>query len=121
MDTEKYGYSELSNEINLWTGGFAYRTAAYGENMEADKFSPKLMVKSKALQEKLPQMMDLFHQIIGKSVFSDRKRLQEVVRESKAKWDNNVFRRGQEIVAARVLSYVSPGAHYNEAGLLSFY
>ncbi|SHI53371.1 insulinase family protein [Propionispora hippei] len=121
MDTEKYGYSELSNEINLWTGGFAYRTAAYGENTEADKFSPKLMVKSKALQEKLPQMMDLFHQIIGKSVFSDRKRLQEVIRESKAKWDNNVFRRGQEIVAARVLSYVSPGAHYNEAGLLSFY
>ncbi|WP_425058678.1 hypothetical protein SCACP_33340 [Sporomusa carbonis] len=121
VDTDKYSYTELVKEINLHTGGFAYDVFSYSENGDDHTFYPLFRVKAKALVGKLPEMFALLGQITGGSLFTDQSRLKELIRETKANWDTALFRRGQQVVAGRVLSYVSPAAKYNEIGLLTYY
>ena len=121
ISTEKYHYAELSNEINIHTGGIGCDVSVYNENHNNEQYLPKLVVKGKALVEKLPQLFSLFEQIIAYSHFDNCKRIQEIVQEVKSNWDMNLFRRGQQLVTNRVLSYFSPIAQYNEMGMLAFY
>jgi len=119
--TEQYDYAELSNEININTGGIGFDVAVYTENSNDEKYLPKFMVKGKSLVGKLPQLFKLFRQIIAHSRFDNSKRIQEIVQETKSNWDMNLFRRGQQLATNRVLSYFSPIAQYNEIGMLLFY
>jgi len=119
--TQQYDYAELSNEININTGGIGFDVAVYTENGNDEKYLPKFIVKGKSLIGKLPQLFILFEQIIAQSRFDNNKRMQEIVQEIKSNWDMNLFRRGQQLATNRVLSYFSPIAQYNEVGMLHFY
>ncbi|MDF2569441.1 MAG: Peptidase associated, partial [Sporomusa sp.] len=121
VDTQKYPYTELAKEINIHTGGFAYDVFAYSENGDDQTFTPMFRVKAKALVSKLPEMFGLLGDVTGGSLFGDNNRLKELIRETKAAWDTALFRRGQQVVASRLLSYISPVAKYNEVGLLTYY
>lgn len=121
VDAGDYRYADLANEVNIHTGGISYSLNVYSQHDDDQIFAPQFVIKSKALVEKLPQLAELLAVIAADSRFADRQRLWELVKEMKAKWDNGLFRRGQEVAAARALSYLSPSAHYNETGLLTFY
>ncbi len=121
VDTQKYTYTELSNEINIHTGGISYDIATYTENGSDNQYNPKLRIKAKTLADKLPEMFSLLGQIVSYSKFSDKKRIQDIIRQVKSCWEMNILRNGQQITASRVLSYFSPSAVYNEIGMLSFY
>ena len=119
--TQDYSYAELSNEVNIHTGGIGFDVTVFTENENDETYLPKFVVKGKSLVEKIPKLFGLFEQIIAHSQFSDSKRMQELVQEIKSNWDMNLFRRGQQIATNRVLSYFSPIAKYNEIGMLQFY
>lgn len=119
--TEEYDYAELSNEVNIHTGGIACDVTVYTENENDETYLPKFVVKGKALASKLPNLFKLFEQITVRSNFSNSKRIHELVQEIKSNWDMNLFRRGQQLATNRVLSYFSPVAKYNEIGILQFY
>lgn len=121
LSTDKYEYTELANEINLYTGGISYAVTVFTEKDKVKKFYPKFIVKSKALSGRLPELFSLLAEIIMHSRFDQDKRMQELLKEIKAKWDVSLFRRGQELAIGRALSYFSPSAAYSETGLLSFY
>lgn len=121
VDTDQYDYAALSTEINLHTGGFSFDAAAFSSAADDTVYHPKLRIKAKALLSKLPAMLNLLSQIAGHSQFTDIRRLGELVRELKSSWDNNLFRRGQQVAAARTLGYFSPAVRFSEAGLLSFH
>ncbi len=121
VDTRKFPYTELAKEINIHTGGFTYDVLAYSENGDDETYSPMFRVKAKALVSKLPDMFALLGDVTGSSLFTDTNRLKELIRETKAAWDTALFRRGQQVVASRLLSYVSPVAKFNEAGQLTYY
>lgn len=121
VSTSKQDYTELSNEINIQTGGIQFDVSAYSQSRTDEEFSPKLLVESKALVEKLPQMVELVTEIITNSRYNDNKRLKELVQETKATWENSISGYGQAFVSNRVLSYFSPVASYTEYGMLSFY
>jgi Zn-dependent M16 (insulinase) family peptidase len=121
VDTAKLPYTELAKEINIHTGGFAYDVFAFSENADDETFTPMFRVKAKALVSKLPEMFGLLGDVTGGSLFNDGSRLKELIRETKAAWDTALFRRGQQVVASRLLSYLSPVAKYNEVGLLTYY
>ncbi|QDR82144.1 insulinase family protein [Sporomusa termitida] len=121
VDTARLPYTELAKEINIHTGGFAYDVFAFSENADDETFTPMFRVKAKALVSKLPEMFGLLGDVAGSSLFNDSGRLKELIRETKAAWDTALFRRGQQVVASRLLSYVSPVAKYNETGLLTYY
>ncbi|BBB91480.1 MAG TPA: insulinase family protein [Methylomusa anaerophila] len=121
VDTSKYNYTELSKEINIHTGGFCYNLAAFSENGDDQTYHPKFIIKGKALVDKLPQMFELMGLVAGGSLFDKQERVKELILEVKAGWDTALFKRGQQVVASRVLSYFSPAAKFNEIGQFTFY
>lgn len=121
VDTEKYSYADLAKEINIHTGGFNYDVLAYSSATDYESYTPMFRIKAKALVTKLPEMFSLIGDITGGSLFTDTGRLKELIREVKAMWDTAIFRRGQQVVASRLLSYVSPVAKFNETGQLTYY
>lgn len=121
IGTEKHDYAELSNLINIHTGGFSAGAIAYPERGNDEIYYPKMVLKTKALVNKLPELMELLGEIIGRSKFSDAKRMQELVYETKARSESIILELGQSVATSRVLSFCSPMAKYNETGILSFY
>lgn len=116
-----YDYTELSNEVNIHTGGITNDVEVYSQYDNDEIYRPKFVIKTKALVEKLSQLSGLLRQIIGQSRFDDTRRMEELVREIKSRWDVNLFSRGQALAVNRALSYFSSSAQYREAGMLAFY
>ncbi|KYH34882.1 peptidase M16C associated [Clostridium tepidiprofundi DSM 19306] len=122
ISTEKSHYSELSNEININTGGIQFTSSAFGDVKYTDKFYPKFIVKSKVLPNKIPQLMNLLHEIISTSNFDDKKRIKEIIQQMKSREEMKIFERGHIVAANRVMSYFSHAGRYmDELNGLGFY
>ncbi|MDU2065273.1 MAG: insulinase family protein [Sporomusaceae bacterium] len=121
VSTEKYSYGELSNELNIHTGGVSFASIVFSEKDDDRILYPKFKVKAKALVSKLGELMGLLGEILGHSSFEDRKRLKELIGELKAKMAAVILERGQLISSSRALSYISPVSQFREKGYLSFY
>ena len=122
ISTEKSHYSELSNEININTGGIQFTSSAFGDIKYKDKFYPKFIVKSKVLSNKIPQLMNLLHQIISTSKFEDKQRIKEIIQQMKSREEMKIFERGHIVAANRVMSYFSNvGRYMDELNGLYFY
>ncbi|MGV8981165.1 insulinase family protein [Clostridium sp.] len=114
VSTQNTNYSDLSNEINIHTGGIHFTTEIYGDNKNFEKYSPKLVVKTKALVPKLPKLFDLMAEIINTTVFDDKKRLKELIQQLKSRQEMKILDRGHMAAAGRLTSYFSPASAYIE-------
>jgi Zn-dependent M16 (insulinase) family peptidase len=122
VSTKRYPYAELSNQILINTGGIHFTAETFGHKDDDARHFPKLLVKSKALVRKLPELCDLIGEIIGGTRFDEQRRFREIIQESKSRFEMAVYDRGHFISAGRLLSYFSPQAAYAEAlGGISFF
>lgn len=122
VSTEQYSYEELSNEIDLYTGGFTYSAETFADRHDEQQFLPKLVVKSKALVDKLPKLFELGLEVLKQSRFDDKKRMREILLEMKSRMEMRFFDVGHVVAASRLLSYFSPVSKYNDTIRgLSFY
>lgn len=122
VDTENYSYEDLSKEINLHTGGIGTSIRTFIESDNDKIYYPKFLVRSKALLNKSMYQMELLDEIINKSKFDDKKRLKEIIMETKSKLEMKIINEGNAVAAARVISYFSPSAQYVETTCgLNFY
>jgi hypothetical protein len=122
VSTEKRGYQELSNEIDMHTGGIQYAVDVFANKDKIDQFSPKLIIKSKALADKIPNLFELIAEIVSKTRYEDKKRLKEILLETKSRLEMTIMQSGHLIAASRAMSYYSPVAKYSEnLKGLSFY
>ena len=90
VSTQNTNYSDLSNEINIHTGGIHFTTEVYGENENFEKYSPKLVVKTKALVPKLPKLFDIMAEIISTTKFDEKKRLKELIQQLKSRHEMKI-------------------------------
>ncbi len=121
-DTSKYDYAGLSNAVNIHTGGIEFNVETYIENGSNTKFHPKFVVRSKSLIDKLPKVMELIGEITRSTKFDDKRRLLEIIREVKSRFELMIFDRGHLVTAKRMSSYFSPSGMYNEiTSGISFY
>lgn len=121
VDTAQHSYAELANLVNLHTGGISYALQAFSRKNEPDACLPKFRVRAKALTEKLPELTGLLTEILTTSSFSDRKRVGELIAQTRSSLELNLLRSSNQIMASRLSSYLSPAGCYNEAGSLEFY
>ncbi len=119
--TENYSYADLASEIDLRTGGISFDLGAYAKVNEPMSFLPKLIIHSRSLINKLPDLFALIEEIILSSDFSDKERLRELAVQEKSGMELDMLNMAQSYASARVLSHFTPGAAYMEAGKLSFY
>lgn len=122
VSTENTNYSDLSNEININTGGIHFTTDVYGDNENYKKYSPKLVVKAKALAPGIPKLFDIMAEIINTTKFDEKKRLKELVQQLKSRHEMKILDRGHMVAAGRLTSHFSLASAYIEKTTgISFY
>ncbi len=115
VDTGRYTYTELFDEINIQTGGIAASLAVYGNVKDYKAFRPTLAIRAKALYGQLPQAFDLMREIITSSRLDDRKRMREIIAKAKSSLQMTLMASGHSAAAMRAMSYTSPVARYTDA------
>ncbi len=122
ISTENYNYEELAKEINIYTGGIDYSIQALALNGKDGEYVPKLLVRSKALVDKLPKLLELLGEVIKGTVFDDTRRLKEIIQETRSRMEMVINQSGNMMAMNRLSSYFSPAGKYTELNSgISFY
>lgn len=113
VDTEKYAFSELANEINLHTGGIFSNIGIY-PNAEDGSISLKYEIKAKALYHEIPKAMEIIKEILSKSNFRRQERMYEIIAQLKSRMQMSLSSSGHSISSMRAMSYFSEEAKYTD-------
>lgn len=112
VSTEKTDYSDISNEVNIHTGGISFSHNLYTDDKNYDQFFPKLKIKSKALTPKVPKLFEVLAEITTQTKFDEDKRLKEIIQQLRSSYTSSIMSGGFE--SARLGSYILPVGKYNE-------
>ena len=121
VDTQTHGYMDLANLTNLHTGGIGFDLAAYTKADAPESFLPKFKVQAKVLTKKLPQLFHLLKDICTQSVFTDKKRIRELLEQEQVSIELSMQRSAHQIVAARIAAAFTKAAAYANEGGLPYY
>ncbi len=114
VDTENYSFTDLNNEINIWTGGIQGSVNTYVDAGDITKFKAVLEIKVKFMYENMPKVFELVKEILLHSRFQDSKRLYEIIAETKSKMENAMSSSSHSLAMIRALSYFSQTAGLTE-------
>ncbi len=116
IDTETYEYGELTNEINMYTGGIGTALEVYTdlEKVKEKDFRATLEIKGKALYNKMPVAFAMMQEILTKSKLDDEKRLKEILAMTKSRLQMRFQSAGHVTAYLRALSYTSPHALFKD-------
>lgn len=122
VDTEKRSYQELYNEINLQTGGVAPAVNVYTNANDLFDYRLSFDLKVKTFYENLPKAFALAEEILTESVYTNEKRLLELVAENRSDKQAQMMSAGHSLAAGQALSYLSKQAWMmDRVNGLSFY
>ena len=121
LSTTKHSYGELARLSNAYTGGMSFAVNGYGKVEDTNAYLPALTVRAKALTAKADKLLDLLGEVINPTLFTDTKRLKELILQEKSEWDMTAFSRGHSLVMTRLTSYFSRGGEFAEQSGLSYY
>ncbi len=112
VDTTKYAYQNLTQEININTGGINPRTKiiSIGDN----DVLPLFVFETKALYDKIPFVFDTVKEIITSSKLNNKRRLMEILGENKSQRQMMLMGRGHIASMNRAFSYIRSSSYYNE-------
>lgn len=120
VDTEHFTYNELANEVNIETGGI-YTNVTVLPTKDKNPL-PILEIRGKALEDKCDSMLELMKEILFHSKLEDKKRLKEVLEETKSRMQMQLSAQGHSVSANRVMSYFSKVSYEKECVLgITFY
>lgn len=122
LDTKKHTYRELSDEISLLTGGIAASTSLLSKEGHKDCDVEHFSITARYLKDHTKDTVELVREIFTETVFTDTKRILEVIREMKAGLSESLISSGHMTARRRVLSYVDKKEYANDLlGGISFY
>jgi len=122
IDTKSYTYTQLTDEVNLHTGGIHTDLVVYGVSDDHHEFLPRFEVNGKALFPKMGKTVELIEEIVFTSRFEDTKRIQEIIAQLKSRLQMHLNANGHVAAATRALSYSSESCYYKElTGGIAFY
>ena len=113
VNTEKYSYEDLNNEIFKLTGGFVVNNISYSDAKDFRKFYPYINVGIKLVDDKIGEGLELMEEILNHSDFSDKNRIKEILLMEKSQMESTILQNGHGVVAEMVKSYYSPQGDYN--------
>lgn len=113
MNTEHYTYQELTDEINLYTGGLRSAVSVYGVK-DKDTYRPVFEIGGKALYSRIETMFSLLKEVLLNTCFDDEKRLREILNQMKSRLEMSFLSNGHSVAVNRATSYFSQGAWFKE-------
>lgn len=114
IDTEKYSYRELSNEVNIHTGGMGFTTLIQSGAETCS--NPKVWVwcNAKALYRELDWTLDTMEEVLLHSDFTSAKRIRELVAEEQVSQQSSVVNNGHSTAISRAKSYCFEDGYLND-------
>lgn len=114
LSTSRHHYGELSDEINLLTGGVSVLQSVYEHKSSSKYFVPRLEISGKCFVPKLHKMFGLFKEIMMETEFDDVKRMRELMNETKSRMQMAFFSSAHSTAMLRAQSYFSASSAYKE-------
>ncbi len=122
VDTVNYGYLELSNEINLATGGMNTSLSVKPIRDDTDNYRIMLEFDVRTLYSSMERTFELIKEILRGSILSDKKRIKEVLLELRAYYRGSLESAGNMTALERSNAYSSKSAFcWNKINGIAFY
>ena len=114
ISTEHYSYSDLTSEIHLNSGGVDFSVTSYPDLADPERFTGAFVASIRVLYDKLDFGFTILEEILNHSVFTDEKRLGEVIQETRSRAKMKLENAGHSTAVSRATSYFSATAYYSE-------
>lgn len=114
VDTEQHTYSELNNEVNIYTGGLSFETGVYGDHKDNTKVSVLSDLSVRVLYGNISRAFDLLEEMLYESRYEDAARLGELTAELKSRLEMVLNSAGHSAAALRASSYFSKSSALKE-------
>ena len=121
VDTEQTSYEDMTNRVNLNTGGICLDIVNYTQSGKADTMAPYFKVTAKAFARKIPELAGILQEILLTSKYDDKKRILELLQQDRSETELNMLQSSVQVALARLNSFISKAGAYNEIGELSLY
>ncbi|MCR5608787.1 MAG: insulinase family protein [Lachnospiraceae bacterium] len=120
FNTENYDYSQIDNEINIATGGMEFAPCVVAKvNKDIYKF---FKVSVRTLYENKERTFELLDEIVFKADYHNKKRMKEIVQQTRSRLNMKINSSGHVIAAKRALSYISEKSMFTElVGGIAYY
>lgn len=105
VDTKRHSFFDLSNEIDMYTGGIECSIEGYTD-INTAKTQNRFNISCKALVEKFPTACALLDELINDTIYSDTKRLKEVLLETKSRMQARFTAAGHSTAVAEAMSQI---------------
>ena len=114
MNSQNYSYTDLSNEIDIHTGGIDLRLSLLNSYQDPDIILPKFIVSGKAVVAKSAKLLELASEYALKPVFTDVNRLKTLIREHKARIEASILGNGVVVAINRMFAPFSLIHRYSD-------
>ncbi|MBQ7076950.1 MAG: insulinase family protein [Lachnospiraceae bacterium] len=107
LDTDKHTYSELSSEIDFYTGGITASLGGFrmADEKKDDKFF--ISLKAKTLYGKMDKAVELMKEIVEGTKYESDKRMKEILAEAVSRMNEEIQAAGHRYSMGRAGSYSS--------------
>ena len=112
IDTLDHPYDELSNEVDINTGGIFPDFNVYQDYNDKTEYSAMFQVKAKALTEKFDVVFALVKEMMFRAKYDDYKRLKEILAEVKSRLQSKILSAGHVTSMNECLGQISEVHHY---------
>ena len=113
LDTEKYGFNDLSTEIDMYTGGITASCAAYyGVD---GKVRRGINVSVKAMAHNAAKMLEITDQTVNRMLFDKQESLGLIIRDRISKLENYLTQNGHLAASNRAVSHINPAYRFKDA------
>lgn len=114
VDTKRHTYAELNNEINTYSGGLIAGSSVFTHRYDPKLFKLYEFISARTLYENLDKTMDLLEEVLFEGIYSDEKRLYEIIAEQKSQLQMSLNSQGHTAAAMRASSYYSESSCLKE-------
>jgi len=114
LNTTNYSYGDLTNEINIHTGGFSTDLTSFLENRDDGQLRPQFVVSGKAVKAKVNKLFALMEEMTLKTRYDDHERLKTVLIRHQSQLENQVKQDGYGFTQTRLLSYFTNAGMFRE-------
>lgn len=115
VDTKNFGFADLSNAINIYTGGISTGASVHPNIKEPEDLVVNYEIRIKVLEENLINALSIVNEILEESRFDDVKRLREIVAQTKARLQSSLSSAGHTVASMRSMAKFSKYAYYQDA------
>lgn len=108
-------YTELTRQIDRYTGGIGFSTHARTQFDEAGAGLPLITLNGKCLVRNVDRLFEILQEILGQHRFSDLTRLKTLLQEYQAGMESMIVHNGHRLAISLSARRFSPSSSLNES------